>query len=68
MRELISTHRVFAEAFIRLQDFKGINMLADIGNGTMNIMYINISRPVEEEMFDKKNMERTSVCLQYGKV
>ena len=31
----------FAAAFYRLQDFKGINMLADIGNGTMNIMYIN---------------------------
>ena len=30
----------FAAAFYRLQDFKGINMLADIGNGTMNIMYI----------------------------
>ena len=30
----------FAAAFYRLQDFKGINMLVDIGNGTMNIMYI----------------------------
>ena len=29
----------FAAAFYRLQDFKGINMLVDIGNGTMNIMY-----------------------------
>ena len=29
-------------------------MLADIGNGTMNIMYINNSRPVEKKMFYRK--------------
>ena len=44
----------FAAAFYRLQDFKGINMLADIGNGTMNIMYINNSRPVEKKCFTEK--------------
>lgn len=44
----------FAAAFYRLQDFKGINMLADIGNGTMNIMYINTSRPVEKKCFTEK--------------
>ena len=44
----------FAAAFYRLQDFKGINMLADIGNGTMNIMYINNSRPVEKRCFTEK--------------
>ena len=30
------------------------NMLADIGNGTMNIMYINNSRPVEKKCFTEK--------------
>ena len=44
----------FAAAFYRLQDFKGINMLADLGNGTMNIMYINNSRPVEKKCFTEK--------------
>ena len=44
----------FAAAFYRLQDFKGINMLADIGNGTMDIMYINNSRPVEKKCFTEK--------------
>ena len=44
----------FAGAFYRLQDFKGINMLADIGNGTMNIMYINNSRPLEKKCFTEK--------------
>ena len=44
----------FAAAFYRLQDFKGINMLADIGNGTVNIMYINNSRPVEKKCFTEK--------------
>lgn len=44
----------FAAAFYRLQEFKGINMLADIGNGTMNIMYINNSRSVEKKCFTEK--------------
>ena len=44
----------FAAAFYRLQDFKGINMLVDIGNGTMNIMYINNSRPLEKKCFTEK--------------
>lgn len=44
----------FAAAFYRLQDLKGINMLADIGNGTMNIMYINNSRPLEKKCFTEK--------------
>ena len=29
-------------------------MLADIGNGTMNIMYINNSRPLEKKCFTEK--------------
>ena len=37
-----------------LPDFKGVNMLADIGNGTMNIMYINDCRPQEKKCFTKK--------------
>ena len=44
----------FAAAFYRLQDFKGINMLVDIGNGTMNIMYINNSRSLEKKCFTEK--------------
>ena len=31
----------FAAVADRLSDFKGVNMLCDIGNGTMNIMFIN---------------------------
>lgn len=30
----------------RLSEMRGVNMLADIGNGTMNIMYITNTRPV----------------------
>ncbi len=29
-------------------------MLVDIGNGTMNIMYINNSRPLEKKCFTEK--------------
>ena len=51
----------FAATFYRLQDFKGINMLADIGNGTMNIMYINNSRPLEKKCFYRE-IWNTPVC------
>ena len=38
----------------RLREFKGVNMLADIGNGTMNVMYINECRPLEKKCFTEK--------------
>ena len=38
----------------RLKDFIGVNMLCDIGNGTMNIMYINNCRPVSGQCFTEK--------------
>ena len=37
----------FSAVADRLREFKGVNMLADIGNGTMNVMYINDWRPQE---------------------
>ena len=37
-----------------LRDFKGVNMLADIGNGTMNIMYVNNRKPVPGKCFTDK--------------
>ncbi len=32
----------------------GVNILADIGNGTINIMYINGRRPVESKCYTEK--------------
>ena len=32
----------------------GVNMLADIGNGTMNVMYINDRKPVESKCWTEK--------------
>ena len=37
-----------------LREFKGVNMLCDIGNGTMNIMYINNGKPVASKCFTEK--------------
>ena len=34
-----------------LKDFKGMNLLADIDNGTMNIMYLNNGRAMESKSF-----------------
>ncbi|MBO6301239.1 MAG: ParM/StbA family protein [Ruminiclostridium sp.] len=38
----------------RLSEMNGVNMLADIGNGTMNIMYINNKKPIESKTFTEK--------------
>ncbi|NLT15686.1 MAG: ParM/StbA family protein [Clostridiales bacterium] len=38
----------------RLGDFRGTNMLADIGNGTMNIMYIINKKAVESKCWTEK--------------
>ena len=37
-----------------LNEMGGVNMLADIGNGTMNIMYINNHKPVESKCWTEK--------------
>ncbi len=44
----------FSAVADRLREFKGVNMLADIGNGTMNVMYINECRPSEKKCFTEK--------------
>ena len=44
----------FAAVADRLRDFTGINMLADIGNGTMNVMYINERKPIEQKSYTEK--------------
>ena len=44
----------FAAVADRLREFRGTNMLCDIGNGTMNIMYINNGRPVPDKCFTEK--------------
>ena len=38
----------------RLKDFSDVNMLCDIGNGTMNIMYINNGRPISGKCYTEK--------------
>ena len=37
-----------------LPQLTGVNMLADIGNGTMNIMFINNKRPIESKCYTEK--------------
>lgn len=37
-----------------LRDFKGMNLLVDIGNGTMNVMYLNNGRPIESKSWTEK--------------
>ncbi len=44
----------FSAVADRLREFRGVNMLCDIGNGTMNIMYINNGRPITNKCFTEK--------------
>ena len=37
-----------------LRDFRGVNMLCDIGNGTMNVMYINNGNPVSDRCYTER--------------
>lgn len=44
----------FAAIINNLADFSGVNMLCDIGNGTMNIMFVNDKRPDPKRCFTEK--------------
>ena len=44
----------FAAVTTQMSEFRGVNMICDIGNGTMNVMYINDHRPIVEKMFTEK--------------
>lgn len=44
----------FAAVAHRLGEFSGVNMLADVGNGTINVMYINNCRPVPQKCYTEK--------------
>lgn len=44
----------FAAVADRLKEFTGVNMLCDIGNGTMNIMYINNGHPISGQCYTEK--------------
>lgn len=52
----------FAAVADRLSDFRGVNMICDIGNGTMNIMFINDKKPVSGNMFTEKSTAASPMC------
>ena len=44
----------FAAVAGQLGTFRGVNMICDIGNGTMNVMFITDCRPQSSNMFTEK--------------
>lgn len=44
----------YAAIAASLQDYKGVHMLADIGNGTMNTLVITNGRPVSDKKYTDK--------------
>ena len=55
----------FSAVADRLHEFKGTNMLCDIGNGTMNVMYINNQKPDGTKCFTEKY--GTNQCMLAAK-
>ena len=54
----------FAGVVQRLGDFKGLNVLADIGNGTMNTMYIKDGKPMASRCYtDKLGVEQCIIRM-----
>ena len=54
----------FAGVVQRLGDFKGFNVLADIGNGTMNTMYIKDGKPMASRCYtDKLGVEQCIIRM-----
>ena len=47
----------------RIGEFKGTNILADIGNGTMNILYIQNKKPVERNRGLKKSVSINALSV-----
>jgi len=55
----------FAGIATRLNEYGGINILADLGNGTMNTMYIKNGRPSASECYtDKLGVEQCIIQMQ----
>lgn len=44
----------YAAVLDKIGEMRGINMLADIGNGTMNVMYIRNKKPSETDSYTEK--------------
>ena len=44
----------YAAVAEKLKEFKGMNLLVDIGNGTMNLMYLNEGRAAENKSWTEK--------------
>ncbi|MBQ8960860.1 MAG: ParM/StbA family protein [Ruminococcus sp.] len=44
----------YAAVVEKLKDMTGVNMLADIGNGTVNVMYINNRKPISTQSYTEK--------------
>lgn len=53
----------YAAVVEKLRDMSGVNMLADIGNGTVNIMKINNRKPITTQSYTEK-MGVTSASRQ----
>lgn len=65
IRDVIVYPQGFAGVVQSLNDFDGINMLSDIGNGTMNTMFIKDRKPLSNRFFtDKLGVEQCIIRMR----
>ena len=58
----------FSAVADRMMDFRGVNMLCDIGNGTMNIMYIRNGKPIPSQCYTEKYGVQQCMLAAWEKV
>ena len=68
----IADVKVFSQGMAAVigRDLKGFNLIADIGNGTMNIMQINEEKPIEKSLVTEKygvNQCIKEICRELAK-
>ena len=55
----------YAAVAENLRDFQGMNLLVDIGNGTMNLMYLNNGRTMESKSWTEKfGVHQCSIAIR----
>lgn len=68
IREVAVYPQGYAGVASSLQNYKGVNMLADIGNGTMNTLVITNGRGISDKMYTDKLGVQQCVTQIYNEV
>ena len=68
IREVVVYPQGYAGVASSMQNYKGVNMLADIGNGTMNTLVITNGRGISDKMYTDKLGVQQCITQIYNEV